>query len=178
MPKKSQKPISTGRLVLGSKTDVDNARIVTKIWEEIGLKFIVSIASCHKHGGGEFEEFILEKVTEPIVAFLGGMELAAVGVIETLYRNHNMWGKIVFGIPTDKAARSAIENLPKGVAVITVGLNEISLNHSLTNSALSIAKLLSIQDPSIIPGLQKYYQKMRDENPLIENLDMTESKEG
>ena len=145
------------RLILGSKNDFEKGYIFTDVMSKVGIACPISIASCHRNIGGDFEKFILG-LQEKIIVMLGGMELAAPGIIESILRNAEKFDSIVFGIPTDKAARSAIENLPRGTSIITSGLNETSVNHSIINSALSVARLAAmLGEVRAMEGLRKYY---------------------
>lgn len=131
------------KFILGSETDAKDANELLKIWERLGIETEVSIGSCHWHTGDDkagFEKFIKE-IREKIIVFIGGMSLAAPGIIEAINKVNNQSDKIVFAVPTDQAARSAIEDVPKGTALLTSGLNTISLKHSLFNSAVAVAKL-------------------------------------
>lgn len=160
------------RLILGSESDVEKGNIFLATLRESGVDCQVSIASCHRNIGGEFEKFVVG-IQEKIIVMLGGMELAAPGIIESLLRNAEKFDSIVFGVPTDKAARSAIENLPQGTAIITSGLNEISLKHSIINSALAVAKLVAmLGDESVKEGLKAWYRK--NSKPVVPNVKLGE----
>lgn len=161
--------------ITGSASDSDNAKKVTKIWDDININYRCNIASCHKHGGGDFAKFILN-IQEKLIVFMGGMSLAAPGLIEVLNKKAKKYDTIVFGIPTDKAAMSAIQDLPKGTAIITSGLNQVSLTHSLINSALATSRLAGMisndldTKKRIATGQRKWYQKNWDENPMEINI--------
>ena len=89
-------------LILGSETDKPKANIVLKIWNKARLDYRVAIASCHRHGGGDFAAFICS-ISEKLIVFIGGMSLAAPGLIEVINKKADRFDAIVFGIPTDKA---------------------------------------------------------------------------
>lgn len=162
------------RLILGSESDAEKGNIFLKVLEEVGVECRVSIASCHRNIGGEFEQTIFG-ISEEIIVMLGGMELAAPGIIESLLRNAENFDSIVFGIPTDRAARSAIENLPKGTAIITSGLNEISVTHSIINSALAVAKLVGMlgKKGAVEDGLRAWYKK--NSKPVVLDVKLDEN---
>ena len=164
------------RLIMGSPNDAKNANVVKAVLNSIGIECIVSQASCHRNAGDDFNAFVYKKCKERIVVFIGGMELAAPGLIASLLRNINEFYTTVFGIPTDAAARSAIENLPAGTAIITSGLNEISLTHSLTNSALSIAQLaINFSGcPELYENLKQWYINATKEKPLVEEVKLVD----
>lgn len=163
-------------LIMGSKTDRDNADKILIIWKELGVDYRVAIASCHKHGGGDFAKFIIS-IKEKLIVFLGGMSLAAPGLIEVINKKVNKIDTIVFGIPTDKAAQSALEDLPKGTAIITSGLNQISISHSLVNSALSTAKLAGMlrKNTQILKNLNAWYINNLEKNPLIADIQLRDN---
>lgn len=154
-------------LIMGSDTDADKANEVLKIWKAVGVNYRVAIASCHRHSVDEFAKFILSN-DEKLIVFLGGMSLAAPGLIETILKKADKC-IMVFAIPTDKAAQSAIEDLPKGTAIITSGLNQVSLLHSLVNSALATAKLVGMftNKQKIFNGLKEWYEENLEKKPLI-----------
>ncbi len=162
------------RVILGSESDGNNANIILKVLRDVAVKYGVSVASCHRNSGGRFEKFTKD-IKEKIIVFIGGMSLAAPGLIESILRNTNNHDYIVFGVPTDKPARSAIEDLPMGTAIITSGLNETSLEHSLTNSALAIAKLAAILgNKEVFEGLAYWHKEIKDEKPLVPEVKLTE----
>lgn len=167
-------------LILGSKTDKVNGNIFLEVLKTIGVGCNVSIASCHRHIGGdkrEFETFIAA-IRENIIVMLGGLSLAAPGIIESLNRNARDFNKIVFAVPTDNAALSAIQDLPKGTAIITCGLNQVSSKHSIINSALSVAKLSYIagchKEKEIARGLSRWYDDAANDNPLVPEVTLVD----
>lgn len=159
-------------LILGSKSDKRFANTVLETWKKVGLTYRVAIASCHKHGGGEFKGFI-DGIDEKIIVFLGGMSLAAPGLIEMLRQKAGR-NAIVFGIPTDKAALSAIQDLPKGTPVSTCGLNQVNLTHSLINGALAVANMFAVLTGSekVSGGLDLYHKATVEANPLTPNVEL------
>lgn len=161
------------RLILGSLTDQEKANIVLKVWKELDIRYQVSIASCHWHAGHNFGSFILN-IPEKIICYLGGMEFAAPGLASALLRNAKNFGKIVISFPTDIAARSASENLPIGTPLLTCGLNEVSLKHSLTNGALAVAQLVAFNNDEVKLKLGTWYGEKAKEKKLIEEVDLTD----
>jgi len=159
-------------LIMGSKSDKEKANKVLGVWKDLDLNARVAITSCHKHGGGEFKKFI-DGIDERIVVFLGGMSLVAPGLIQMLMQKADK-NKVIFAIPTDKAALSAIQDLPKGTPVMTCGLNQVSLEHSLINSALAIANLYCILNNSnrVKSKISLRHQKIVWDNPLTPNIEL------
>ena len=112
--------------------------------------------------GNPYNSF-LRSIEEPIVVYVGGMEFAAPGVVSAYFRNLGLNAKLVFSVPTDIAARSATENLPFGTPLITSGLNEISVKHSVKNSALAIAKIVAYGgNKEVERGLDAWFAKNRE----------------
>lgn len=163
------------RILLGSISDNDNANVILEILHDTGITCAASVVSCHRNAGEEFNDFVLN-IKENIIVFIGGMSLAAPGLIESILRNNGRFDQIVFAVPTDKAARSAIEDLPMGTAIITSGLNEISLKHSLANSALSIAKMALMLSSEPATKLADFYKKLNRKKQLVEDLNLEGGK--
>jgi len=164
------------RLILGSiETDAKNANALLKIWNRLGIRVHVSGASCHWHVGGEGEDdFVkfIKEIPEGLIAFIGGLSLAAPGIIETINKVNDHCEKMVFAIPTDTAARSAIEDLPRGTAILTSGLNTVSLGHSLDNNAIATAKVAISMMPerrrlNAAFEMRCMLSEMRQEKPIV-----------
>lgn len=162
-------------VVEGSRTDDAKTNLVLEILHAVGVTYRVFAGSCHWHSAKDFESFV-DDIRERFIVFIGGMELAAPGIIAARNRNNKTLHKLVIGIPTDKAARSAIENLPFGTAVLTPGLNETSVKHSIQNGALSVAQLVGMNfKPKVLEKLNQWYAEMRDSKPL-EEIELNEKR--
>ena len=160
------------RMGIGSGSDWKEANFAVEVFQEIGVDYGGSILSCHRNIGGEMEAF-LERIPEWLVFLMGGMEFALPGIMESIDRNAKRFGRIILAVPLDQAARSAIENLPIGTAILTCGLNEKSVRHSIVNSALMAAKLLGLSNPRIQQGLQQWYDDFNAGKPLVEEVSFT-----
>lgn len=153
------------RLFLGSQTDAPNGNVMLKIFKRLGVRCGVSILSCDRDSGSDFNVAV-DSVAENIIVYLGGMDLAAPAVFAAILNNTGQFGKFVFAVPTDQAARSAIENRPMGNPIMTCGLNDTSLRHSLVNSALAVAKLAGmLYDNNILEKLKEWHRDFRREKP-------------
>ncbi len=164
------------RVIAGSKSDKDNVNVLLEVLRDVGVSYRVSFASCHRHIGGkhkDFEELVAE-IRESIIIMIGGLSLAAPGIIESLQRNMRNFDHLVIGVPTDKAALSAIQDLPKGTAILTCGFNEKSPKSGIINSALVAAKLAGMLggNLAIDSGLRLWYSKAAEENPLVEEVEL------
>ncbi len=161
--------MSQVRLILGSTTDEDKAIKITEIWNELEVHYQTSVASCHWHSGDGFAEFV-KSLKEEIIVFLGGMSFQAPDIAKSILKNSGKFLPVI-GIPTDEAARSAIEDLPKGTGILTTGLNQISLSHSLENAALTIAELVALvyRDDRIYANLKNYHREQKEGDKKIES---------
>ncbi len=166
------------RLILGSvDTDAKNANILLAIWSRLGIRVHVSGASCHWHTGDDENGFVkfIKEIPENLIVFIGGLSLAAPGIIETINKVNDHCEKIVFAIPTDKAARSAIEDLPRGTTILTSGLNSVSLGHSLDNNAIAVAKIAILMMPmrrrlKVAFTMSCMFSGMRNRKPIVKNV--------
>ncbi len=160
------------RVILGSKSDAGKANIALAILHQLGVRYNVNVASCHWNAGLDLHEYSVG-IIEKIVMFIGGLELAAPGLLEATVRNTGRMDLLVFGVPLDKAARSALENLPPGTFVYTNGFNEIDVTHSLKNSALAVAKLAGVLGRSeILENLKKWYEESKKGKGIERNIEL------
>lgn len=165
----------TVRLILGSPNDAKHGNTFIEILKKINVPYKVSFASCHRNAG-ELDAFV-KSIKEKIIAFEGGMSLAAPGIIRSLLTAAGIVNKIVWAVPTDEAARSAIEDLPEGTPVMTAGLNTVSLNHGIKNNALCIGHLIATMndDHDVISGLENYYSALKAKKPLVPEVELNSS---
>ena len=160
------------RLILGSETDKDHGNVMLSVFKDVGVQCGVTILSCDRDSGDGFEP-IAASFKESIIVYVGGMDLAAPAIVGALNNNTGRFDKIIFAVPTDTAARSAIENRPMGNPIMTCGLNEISIRHSVTNSALAIAKLAGmLGDRDILVRLREWHKKFRAGKPMRESVSL------
>ncbi len=159
------------RLILGSDSDWKVANVILGILNEIGIPVRVSIASCHWYTGDGFEEFIRE-LKEDLIVYVGGMQFAAPGIVETINKVSGQPYKIVLAVPTDKIAQHACEDFPKGTAVFTAGFNSVVLECGIKNSALGVAKLYAWRYPEFQPALHWFFKEMRTGKALVEEVEL------
>lgn len=158
-------------VIEGSRTDDKETKKFTDILDACNVSYLVDCASVDWHAGKEYSDYIQQLPEETkLIAFIGGMSLAAPGIISAELRNLSIHDVSVFGVPTDKAAQSAIEDRPVGNPLLTSGLNRTSSSHSIQNSALAVSRLaLAIyKDPKIEEGLEKWFKEMREGKKKIE----------
>lgn len=157
------------RVIQGSMSDSEQTNKLLREFKKLGVPYQVSVASCHRNIGDDPDELgpFIEEIDEELIAFIGGMSLAAPGIIRSWLISISRHAKIVFGIPLDAAARSAIEDLPMGCPVITCGLNTVSVTHSIINSALAIAHMICVAGDIVDDvKLLKWYDDNKENKPL------------
>lgn len=162
------------RFAMGSKSDWKMGNIFLAIMKKFGVAVYPSIASCHWSAGKEYTDFI-SSIEEDLVAIMGGMSLAAPGIAESTIRNLERFNKIVFGIPLDESALSAIQDLPPGVSVLTCGFNKKDVQASVTNSALAVARLVGRDNPKVRQKIVEYYAVKRKEKGVVEKIELDEN---
>jgi phosphoribosylcarboxyaminoimidazole (NCAIR) mutase len=156
---------------MGSKSDWLMGNVFLKLMKELGIRVHPSIASCHWSAGNDYTEFCFN-ISENIIVVMGGMSLAAPGTIESMIRNFKEFGMIVFGIPLDEAALSAIQDLPPGIPVMTCGLNKKDVRASITNAALAIARIIGRDDSNVQEKIAEYYAKKKKEKGIVEKIQL------
>ncbi len=168
------------RVMMGSESDAEQGNKVLAILRKNCVAHKVTIASCHRNIGGEFEE-LAKRIEERVILMIGGMSFAAPGIMSSLLRNGGKLGHVIIAIPLDEAARSAIEDLPKGTVVLTCGLNQTSISHSIENATLAAVQLNAIfrlleNEPRPMTAFAAYLdgssKKLIDEVELDSNGDI------
>lgn len=159
------------QVILGSKSDRKMANIFLAVLKELEIPYVVSIASCHWSAGEEYTGFTHNVSSMKIFALIGGMSFAAPGMFSATLRNLG-YCRIIFGIPLDKSARSAIEELPAGTPVLTCGLNQTDVKASIINAALAIAGILSEDDLALKNRLGEWYLRKRKEKGIIYDVEL------
>jgi len=161
------------RVNLGSISDAPLANIFLALLWKLGVRYGVSVGSCHWDAGEVFQDHI-QDFSEEILVGIGGMSFAAAGFMSALDRNSRRTGRIVLAVPLDKAAQSAIEDLPPGTPVLTCGLNQSDVKASITNAALAVANIVARNDHEVRRKLQQWYAEMRAKKQAIPELPLDE----
>ena len=156
-------------VIAGSRSDDERTKEFLRILKECRVGYRTLVASAHVYAGQAFVDFV-ENIPERIIVFIGGMSLVAPGIISGIRRNMGRFDSMVFGVPTDSEARSAVEVLPLGTFVLTAGLNTINLTHGIKNNALAVAHfvLMVTGDKDISEGLTAWYAKLKAKKPMEE----------
>lgn len=160
------------RVLQGSASDGKFTNILLGLLGLLGVSYRVSTASCHRNDD-KLRGFI-SGIEEDIIVFIGGMSLAAPGIIRANLITAIKPRTLVFAIPLDLAARSAIEDLPVGMPIITGGLNTVDVKHSIRNSALSLAQLVAAKNNNhdITRKLIEWFENNKTNKPLVENVEL------
>ncbi|MDD5291459.1 MAG: AIR carboxylase family protein [Patescibacteria group bacterium] len=154
-------------VIEGSESDNPKTNEFLKILEACNVKYHALVASAHVHAGQDFFNFVAS-LPERFIVFIGGMSLVAPGIISRTRYNMGRYDTMVFGVPTDPEARSAVEVLPQGTFVLTSGLNTVSPTHGIQNNALAVAHFVFIVtgDTDIGEGLTAWYKNMKEKKPI------------
>lgn len=162
------------RVIMGSKSDKEKTNWLLEVLLAVGVTYVVSCASCHRHSGGKERKFekLVASIPEQVIIMIGALSLQAVAMIETHLRNQGVFNKIVIGVPLDEHALDAIQALPKGTSVLTSGYNSSVVKHGVINAALAAAKLelMLSGNLAIDSGLRKWYAVAEKENPFKEEV--------
>jgi phosphoribosylcarboxyaminoimidazole (NCAIR) mutase len=162
------------RFSMGSKSDWKMGNVFMALMRKLGVLVHPSIASCHWSAGEEFTKFVSD-IDENLIVIMGGMSLAAPGIAESTIRNLEDFEKLVVGIPLDKAAMSAIEDLPPGIPVFTCGFNEKDVTASITNAALAVARIIGRDDYKVRQKIADYYRAKRNEKEIVEEIELDDN---
>lgn len=159
------------RFSIGSMSDQEAANVFLELMKKFGIKVHPSVASCHWSAGHDFTEFI-GNIEEDLIVMMGGMSFAAAGITAGTLRNLECIEKIVFAIPLDEAALSAIQDLPPGTPVITCGFNKKDVGASITNAAIAVAMMIAQIDQDVRENILEYYKKKRAVKGIVEKLEL------
>jgi len=163
------------RVNLGSKSDKPLANTFLALLKKLGVRCGVSIGSCHWDAGEAFQDHV-ESFPERIIIGIGGMSFAAAGLMAALFRNMSAFGRIVIAVPLDKAAQSAIEDLPPGTFVLTCGYNRSNVEASITNAALAVANIVAGFDMKVKEKLVRWCDETRQKKKAVPEIVL--NKEG
>jgi len=143
-------------IILGSASDKDVMRAAGSVLDEFGISWGAHIISAHRA-----PELLREQITkmeaDGVGCFIAGAGLAAhlPGVIASLTTIP------VVGVPLNAALDGmdsllSIVQMPKGIPVATVGIN------NSTNAALLAVQFLSSGDISLREKMKKYRMDMKE----------------
>jgi len=154
-------------IIMGSASDKDVMRAAGSILDKFGVSWSAHIISAHR-APELLKEQIAKMEIEGVGCFIAGAGLAAhlPGVIASLTTIP------VVGVPINAAMNGmdsllSIVQMPKGIPVATVGIN------NSTNAALLAVQFLSSGDNDLQDRLKKYRAEMK-EKFVVENREGVE----
>lgn len=146
------------RVIMGSYSDVDIAKKVTKILKEFEISYEVSVISAHR--ALDILKKTIEKNDCKIYITIAGMAAHLGGVTA------GMTIKPVIAVPVGSKniggmdALLSIVQMPKGIPVATVAID------GGENAAILAAEILALNDEKLLYKLKDHKDKMR--NDVIE----------
>lgn len=142
------------RVIMGSSSDIEIAKKVTKILKKFDVDYEVSIISAHRALG--VLEDTMKKDDAKVYIGIAGMAAHLAGVMA------GITVKPVIGLPvggTNTAGLDALLSMvqmPKGVPVATVALN------GGDNAAILAIQILALSDENLSQKLKDYKKEMLD----------------
>jgi len=142
------------RVIMGSASDIEVAKKVTKILRKFDIDYEVSVISAHR-ALNVLEETMRKDDTKVYIG-IAGMAAHLAGVMA------GMTIKPVIGLPVGGSNTSGLDALlsmvqmPKGVPVATVALN------GGDNAALLAIQILALSDENLSQKLNDYKKEMLD----------------
>lgn len=142
------------RVIMGSASDVEIAKKVTKILKKFDIDYEVSVISAHR--ALDVLEETMAKDDAKVYIGIAGMAAHLAGVMA------GMTIKPVIGIPvggTNTAGLDALLSMvqmPKGVPVATVAIN------GGDNAALLAIQILALSDENLAQKLKDHKKEMLD----------------
>lgn len=142
-------------VLVGSKSDLEVAEKVRTRLSEFGIACEVHVASAHRTPE-RVDRIAADPETDVFVA-IAGLSAALPGTVaaRTL--------KPVIGVPVHKGlgldSLLSVVQMPPGVPVAAVGLDNAE------NAALLATEILALKFPVLIPVLERYRAKWREDAP-------------
>ncbi len=140
-------------VLVGSKSDLEVAEKVKARLTEFSIPCDVHVASAHRNPD-KVDRLVRDPATDVFVA-MAGLSAALPGVVaaRTL--------KPVVGVPLHRGlgldSLLSVVQMPPGIPVASVGLD------AAENAALLAAEILAMKYPEVIPHLERYRAKWREE---------------
>jgi len=142
-------------VLVGSRSDLELAEKVRARLTEFEVPCDVHVASAHRTPE-RVEELVKDPATDVFVA-MAGLSAALPGVVaaRTL--------KPVVGVPLHRGlgldSLLSVVQMPPGIPVASVGLD------AAENAALLAVEILALAHPELVPRLQRYRMKWREDAP-------------
>ena len=142
------------RVIMGSASDIEIAKKVTKILKKFDIDYEVSVISAHR--ALNVLEDTMQKDDAKVYIGIAGMAAHLAGVMA------GMTIKPVIGLPVGGSNTAGLDALlsmvqmPKGVPVATVALN------GGDNAALLAIQIIALSDENLSQKLKDYKKEMLD----------------
>ena len=142
-------------VLVGSRSDLELAEEVRQRLQEFDVPCELHVASAHRTPE-RVERLVREPGTDVFVA-MAGLSAALPGVVaaRTL--------KPVIGVPLHRGlgldSLLSVVQMPPGIPVASVGLD------AAENAALLAVEILALSHPELVPRLEAYRAKWREEAP-------------
>ncbi len=145
-------------IIMGSDSDLGIMKDAAEVLEEMSIDFEITVASAHRTPEriSEYAKNASARGLEVIIAGAGGAAHLP-GVLASLTELP------IVGVPIKSSNLDGLDSLlsivqmPKGIPVATVGINNAK------NAGLFAAQILANKYPQIKERILKYREKMRDE---------------
>ncbi|MCI4321593.1 MAG: 5-(carboxyamino)imidazole ribonucleotide mutase [Thermoplasmata archaeon] len=140
-------------VLVGSKSDLEQAEKVRFRLTDLGIPCEVHVASAHRTPE-KVDRIVADPSTDVFIA-MAGLSAALPGTVaaRTL--------KPVIGVPLNRGlgldSLLSVVQMPPGVPVASVGLD------ASENAALLAAEILALKYPEVTAALQRYRAKWREE---------------
>jgi len=140
-------------VLVGSKSDLEIAEKVKARLDEFHVPCEVHVASAHRNPE-KVDRLVRDPATDVFIA-MAGLSAALPGVVaaRTL--------KPVIGVPLHRGlgldSLLSVVQMPPGIPVAAVGLD------SAENAALLATSILALKHPELVPALEAYRAKWREE---------------
>ena len=142
-------------MLVGSRSDLEIADKVRSRLTEFEVPCEVHVASAHRTPE-RVEQLVRDPATDVFIA-MAGLSAALPGVVaaRTL--------KPVVGVPLHRGlgldSLLSVVQMPPGIPVASVGLD------AAENAALLAVEILALANPELVPRLEKYRARWREEPP-------------
>ncbi len=159
-------------IIIGSKSDLDIGKKITKLLDKFGVDYEIHIASAHRTPD-KVKNLVLRAEEQGAKAIIAGAGMAAhlAGIIAS----HTLLP--VIGVPIASGPLNGVDalystvNMPGGVPVATVSIGEAGAR----NAALLACRIMALSNPGLSRKLADYREEMaravEESDRNIENKD-------
>jgi len=142
-------------ILVGSKSDLESAEKVRTRLTDLGVPSEVHVASAHRTP--EKVDRLTEDPATDVFIAMAGLSAALPGAVAARTT------KPVIGVPLHRGlgldSLLSVVQMPPGVPVAAVGLD------ASENAALLAVEILALSHPELLPRLERYRARWREESP-------------